>query len=63
LNAPATSSADVARDAQYIRQLVPAGTDTAPYPRREPEYPERVSIDRDLEWDGCFNVRDLGGLH
>jgi protein-tyrosine phosphatase len=21
-----------------------------------------VSIDRDLDWDGCFNVRDLGGL-
>jgi len=21
-----------------------------------------VSIDRDLKWDGCFNVRDLGGL-
>ena len=21
-----------------------------------------MSIDRDLKWDGCFNVRDLGGL-
>jgi protein-tyrosine phosphatase len=21
-----------------------------------------VNIDRDLDWDGCFNVRDLGGL-
>jgi protein tyrosine/serine phosphatase len=21
-----------------------------------------MSIDRDLDWDGCFNVRDLGGL-
>jgi protein-tyrosine phosphatase len=21
-----------------------------------------VSIDRDLDWDGCFKVRDLGGL-
>jgi hypothetical protein len=41
---------------------LPAGTDTAPYFRKEPEYPERMSIDRDLDWDGCFNVRDLGGL-
>jgi protein-tyrosine phosphatase len=22
-----------------------------------------VTIDRNLDWDGCFNVRDLGGLH
>ncbi len=21
-----------------------------------------MNIDRDLKWDGCFNVRDLGGL-
>jgi protein-tyrosine phosphatase len=38
------------------------GSDTAPCSARELEYPERVSIDRDLDWDGCFNVRDLGGL-
>jgi protein-tyrosine phosphatase len=44
------------------RMSLPAGTDTAPYSRKEPEYPERMSIDRDLDWDGCFNVRDLGGL-
>src|SRR5262245_9976195 len=24
---------------------------------------EPVNDDRDLDWDGCYNVRDLGGLH
>lgn len=38
------------------------GTQPAPDTARPLHMTNRVACDRDLAWDGCVNVRDLGGI-